>query len=861
MFKNIFAIGFFLSVASTYAQDLQDTSIERSETVIIKSYKRSRSENAMMNEVKTAGLTMNGISGELIKKIQVTSANDVVKRVSGISIFGDKYIVVRGISPRYNVTWLNGFSAPSFNPDNKIFSYDILPASVIDNIKLYKTASSELPADFGGGMVKVETISLPEKSDWVVSFGTGLDMNTTFHDFKRQNQPSPSYFGLKSKPNDVPNGLIGVAMDKDYISLTDRIKYTNLMQDNFEPIVNKLNTPNWNFAIDKKIRKKYKNFIYGSNHLLSLRDDYSQNQFRRGSIMTVPEKMRVINFSDESSVNEKTITFLNNFTIGFNSGWRMDLKTLYVNLAQFGVVERRGTSLPNAYGENGIYANTSFIQDIIYNVYRNFFNGYFGVSKSKDKSNFIFSIGTTLSNYKDLDRKSNLKLRNDDPSGTNTTQTFAASYVNTMDQLRYGRWFFYLPEKTVNANVNYSYQLNRKNKLMLGGLLERTDRSFKLRSMGMVKKEWPGDSITPTKTLNLLSEYTWPYNSYSANSFKEVIYVNYNYSSKKINFNGGVRMENFHYNLNSEGFKTYIGSDYLGLKSLKFFPSFNGNYKFDSKNQLRFSAGLSCNRPEFRELSPFQYLDIENWVTAYGSAKLSPITMIKNTDIRFEKYSKGLVLQFGGFYKQFINPIITRIIAPNTFVYSNAAQGENFGFEAELRLTFKEIRNFQSGLLSNFSLIANGMVNKSNMWDYSIVGDFNSSKKDMNQSMIGQSPYTANLMLFYDIKKINGSLSITYFKQGDRSVFIGDNFAMFSMYEKTGSNLDIVFECKLSPLVKLRLRGANLLNNRNLIYQDLNQNHKLDFYDGYKTSIEGDNIFKSSYNISAFSTTIVWNFK
>jgi hypothetical protein len=40
----------------------------------------------------------------------------VVKRISGVTIIGDRFVMVRGLADRYNTVLLNGVTAPSLSP-------------------------------------------------------------------------------------------------------------------------------------------------------------------------------------------------------------------------------------------------------------------------------------------------------------------------------------------------------------------------------------------------------------------------------------------------------------------------------------------------------------------------------------------------------------------------------------------------------------------------------------------------------------------------------------------------------------------------------------------------------------------------
>lgn len=98
-----------------------------------------------------------------------------------IQIYNDKFIIVRGLSSRYNNVWINGSTAPSSDPDTRSFSFDLIPSSIIDNVFIYKSPSSEFPADYSGGFVKISTIGIPDNDDISFSYGTNFDpLNTEY---------------------------------------------------------------------------------------------------------------------------------------------------------------------------------------------------------------------------------------------------------------------------------------------------------------------------------------------------------------------------------------------------------------------------------------------------------------------------------------------------------------------------------------------------------------------------------------------------------------------------------------------------------------------------------------------------------
>jgi hypothetical protein len=103
-------------------------------------------------------------------------------------------------------------------------------------------------------------------------------------------------------------------------------------------------------------------------------------------------------------------------------------------------------------------------------------------------------------------------------------------------------------------------------------------------------------------------------------------------------------------------------------------------------------------------------------------------------------------------------------------------------------------------------------------------------------------------------------IGISYFKQGDRVIFIGDNSSLYSLNEKVASNLDITLEKIITKKFNVRMRIVNVLNNQNMIYQDLNNNGKLDSYNGYIENLDSDNVYNTSRNILGINITASMKF-
>ena len=106
--------------------------------------RRTESETAVMMETRRSEQVVNGMGREQISKGQDRTAGDVVKRIPGVTIIGDRFIMIRGLADRYNTVMLNDVIAPSMESDRRAFSFDIMPSARWTGSDL-KTAHLNLP--------------------------------------------------------------------------------------------------------------------------------------------------------------------------------------------------------------------------------------------------------------------------------------------------------------------------------------------------------------------------------------------------------------------------------------------------------------------------------------------------------------------------------------------------------------------------------------------------------------------------------------------------------------------------------------------------------------------------------------------
>ena len=116
------------------------------ENVVVVATRKVNSDAGLLSQMREMSLVASGTSAQAIAKTQDRDAAEVVRRIPGISILDDKFVVVRGLAQRYNNVWINGGAVPSSEADTRSFSFDILPSSQLDNMMIVKSPAPEIPA-------------------------------------------------------------------------------------------------------------------------------------------------------------------------------------------------------------------------------------------------------------------------------------------------------------------------------------------------------------------------------------------------------------------------------------------------------------------------------------------------------------------------------------------------------------------------------------------------------------------------------------------------------------------------------------------------------------------------------------------
>ena len=146
---------------TTLNMTLSEDAVVLKETVITGTVDKRDNESAIVMMQKNSTVIQSGISSEEMKRSPDKSSSDVIRRVSGSTIQDGKFAIIRGLADRYNLAMLNNVMLPSTEPDRKAFAFDVFPSNILDNIIIMKTGQPNLPSEWSGGLIQLNTRDIP----------------------------------------------------------------------------------------------------------------------------------------------------------------------------------------------------------------------------------------------------------------------------------------------------------------------------------------------------------------------------------------------------------------------------------------------------------------------------------------------------------------------------------------------------------------------------------------------------------------------------------------------------------------------------------------------------------------------------
>jgi hypothetical protein len=336
--------------------------------VTVTGVKKTNTEISMISDIKTSSFVSIGISGQQISKTLDKDASEVVKRVPGITIQDDRFIVVRGLSERYNNVWLNNAVTPSSEADVRAFSFDVIPSSMIENIMIIKSPAAELPADFSGGFVKITTRNMPDKNSTILSYSTGYSEGTTFRQFSKYDGSKTDLLGFDDGTRALPSQMPAHLNEYENATNPDvKNKVTEMGQamNNIWTPLQKVALPDQRFlfGLNRKFNVGTRQVGTTAALTYSLTDNSDNIETTDYTIYDyVNDKPSFLNqFSDTRYTNGARIALMNNWALIAGIRTKLEFRNLFNQAGYTSTTTREGrewyndgrTEVPEPYNLHG----------------------------------------------------------------------------------------------------------------------------------------------------------------------------------------------------------------------------------------------------------------------------------------------------------------------------------------------------------------------------------------------------------------------------------------------------------------------------------------------------------------------------
>jgi hypothetical protein len=142
---------------------------------------------------------------------------------------------------------LNGILLTSTEPDRKTFSFDLFPSQIIDNIIINKAFVPELPGEWAGGLIQVNTKDVPSSNFFNIQLGTGFNTQTAGSDFYTYQGGKLDWLGIDDGKRALPASMVTKsefnALDQTAKTLIgkdfENVWGTDKNSSNYLPVTNK----------------------------------------------------------------------------------------------------------------------------------------------------------------------------------------------------------------------------------------------------------------------------------------------------------------------------------------------------------------------------------------------------------------------------------------------------------------------------------------------------------------------------------------------------------------------------------------------------------------------------------------------
>ena len=798
------------------------------EGVTVTTVARKDSETALLIDQKKAAEIKESIGAVELGKIGVSDVANATTKISGVSsseASGD--VFVRGLGDRYLSTTLNGLTVPSDDVDKKNIDLSLFPTRVIRNVSISKTYAAQSSADQSSGNINISSRELVGSRELRAGLTTGVNTNVV---------KSGVWENFKISPNqsDVTFGFYN----------SNRSTQQQITQQGWN--TRKQDNPmDYSFSLTagKRINDKLSVFFTGSH---SRSYEYQQGLFRQYRSNFIDDTI-----TDATTYRNKIVnTALLDIAFLANDKSKVKSSTFFVNKLSESIFEG------GRNGEATIFEETApaeglfqFIRDQNTKQTRLLVTQLLGTHELGDKNTLKWAGGYNI-------------LNADEPNRIRNEVNWDPNEVEPSFDVQLGRNGGFQQRKSsqeiedieINGYLTDALQIidedEKSFKIELGVSYRNKQRDFSSEFVGV--EETSTNAINPSSIdnigsifqqsnfdnglleLNLLGSNANDERKdiYTGELDSKAAFADFNVGLNKWNINAGLRFQKDEITVNYDIGNLFPRTGESTQEYNNLYPSLNIKYALNDFHALRLSMSRTLTLPEFKEVSPFEYVSPTGQVIR-GNVDVRASRNL-NYDAKWEYFpSTTQLVSFSAFYKDISDPInkVRDRGSAGVFSYFNSAEkAEVFGLEAETRVDLiNPDFNEQDGTKSGNSL--NLVLNATRMWhsqdlkevfneegtllrtfrykgiektDLQGASDwiFNSS---LNFNSVGENQFAASLNANYASDKIY-ALGVPT-DQSNRDIFYDD-----AIIEKGFVVLNAVVSKVIAKNWKLTLIGKNLLN-------------------------------------------------
>jgi hypothetical protein len=767
-------------------------------------------DSALLINRQQASVIGDAISAAQISRSPDGNSGDALKRVPGLTVNDGKYVFVRGIGDRYNVTEVNGVSMGGANVDRdrKSFNFDMVPANLLANIVVIKQATPDLPGDFSGGLVRISTLEFPEESTTSASFAIGAVSGSTGKTMQYDAiRGKTDWLGIDDGGRDLPDGLL----DSTVVYQSTSLRNPDLARG----LTNRWTTegrtapPRISFSLSHGNKMRLAGadvgymaaISYGNKTVLE-----DENEVRRGG--------NPIDASGTTNHTQATLGGLANLFV--RSGrHRFGFTNLYNRITDSEITFMAGQDQKKfEWHTMSWHERYQFVDKL-------------------DGSHHLPGPGGGF----DLD----WQLTYGESHATEPDRRYLAYNLDfeprVMDEnMRTWTW---LDEMRRGSGLDLSWSpakddLAKEHNLVLkaGYKQDFRSRTFDVESWYTLQSQsrnfdgalafLPPDSIFLPENYNEVSDprrgTKWEFvqdtnlsGSYDGDhdlkAWYAMIDLPFTAWREDLRLTGGARVEDSDqvvYSIQNKLFPTR--QDTARIDTRDVLPSAALTWLYDEDTNVRLGYYESVNRPEFREISPILRRDYRTFENQRGNPDLKR-ALIRNYDLRVEHFpGPGEVLAASAFYKRMADATEDTLLPEAerpTATFTSTPLARNWGFELEAGLKLDWL-----DYTKNVSLSAN----YTRVWS-EVVFDNPRTLEVVEQNkrpLQGQAPWSVNVSLLYDNPGSHTTFNVMANRIGRRLDKLAENMFEY-VYLEPRTKLDVVATQQLAWSLKLKLAVIDLL--------------------------------------------------